>query len=157
MSLTDILKKFEKNVKITKFLINFYPPFLFSGIRIREISKDYRYFKVETKLTWYNRNYVGTQFGGTLFSMTDPFYMLMLINNLGKGYIVWDKSSTIEFIKPGTTSVFAEFKLNEKILEEIKKETLKNGKQFVDFEIDIYDIKKDIVAKVYKTIYVKKV
>ena len=39
---------------------------------------------VEMKLRWWNANYVGTHFGGSLFAMTDAFYMLMVMAKLGK-------------------------------------------------------------------------
>lgn len=69
--------------KILFHLINFYPPFFGAGIRIKKISEDKTTVEVQMKLTFWNRNYVGTQFGGSLYAMTDPFFMLILIENLG--------------------------------------------------------------------------
>nr|WP_201327518.1 DUF4442 domain-containing protein [Thermotomaculum hydrothermale] len=134
----------------------FYPPFLFSGIKVEKVSKDFRYIKVRLKLRWYNRNYVGTQFGGSLFSMTDPFYMIMLIKNLGKDYIVWDKKSCIKFIKPGTTDVFAEFRIDDEIIENIKREVDKNGKGEFPFTVEIKDKSGQLIALVEKIEYVRK-
>jgi hypothetical protein len=62
--------------------INFWPPFLGMGIRIKHIAPDMKAVDVEMKLRFWNANYVGTHFGGSLFAMTDPFYMLMLMANL---------------------------------------------------------------------------
>jgi hypothetical protein len=90
--------------------MSYWPPFFGAGIRIREISDDFTYVRVEMKLRFWNRNYVGTHFGGSLYSMVDPFYMLMLIENLGRDYIVWDKSASIRFLKPGRGRVSAEFR-----------------------------------------------
>ena len=84
-----------------------------AGIRIKEISNDYRYLVASMKLRRYNQNYVGSQYGGSLFSMTDPFYMLMLLNILGTKYIVWDKAGRIEYVAPGKTEVTATFQLSE--------------------------------------------
>jgi hypothetical protein len=81
--------------------MSFYPPYLGAGVRVRHISDDFRDVTVSMGLGWYNRNYVGTQFGGSLYSMVDPFYMLMLMENLGRQYIVWDKAADIDFISPG--------------------------------------------------------
>ncbi len=86
-----------------------YPPYLGAGVRVQHISADFRHVKVRMGLGWYNRNYVGTQFGGSLYSMVDPFFMLMLMENLGRDYIVWDKAASIDFIAPGKGPVFAEF------------------------------------------------
>ena len=92
-----------------KTMINLYPPYLGAGIHIARISNDYRDLLVTMKLRFYNRNYVGTHFGGSLYAMIDPFYMLMLMQMLGPEYIVWDKSATIEFKKPGRGTVSAHF------------------------------------------------
>jgi hypothetical protein len=91
--------------------INLWPPFLGMGIRIRRIAPDMKAVDVEMKLRFWNANYVGTHFGGSLFAMTDPFYMLMLMANLGRDYIVWDKAATIRYKKPGRGTVRAEFRI----------------------------------------------
>ena len=150
------LRNISNKAGVFKFLINIYPPFFFSGIKVVKVSKDFRYIKVKLKLRWYNRNYVGTQFGGNLFSMTDPFYMIMFIKNLGKDYIVWDKSSCIKFIKPGTTDVFAEFFLNEEMLNKAKKAVEEKGKHEPVFKVEIKDKKENLVALVEKKVYIRK-
>lgn len=80
-----------------RWWINLWPPFLGSGIRVTRLDRDWKAVDVEMRLLVFNRNYVGTHYGGSLYSMTDPFYMLMLIENLGREYIVWDKSACIRF------------------------------------------------------------
>ena len=87
---------------------------------MKNMTKDFRSCSVEMDLTFYNKNYMGTQFGGSLYSMTDPWYMLMLIKNLGEGYIVWDKAATIQFKKPGMGKVKADFLLTQEVIDEIK-------------------------------------
>jgi hypothetical protein len=77
--------------------INFWPPFLGAGIRVTHIAPDMKSVDVEMKLRWWNANYVGTHFGGSLFAMTDAFYMLMVMANLGRDYIVWDKAASIRY------------------------------------------------------------
>src|ERR1051325_11667703 len=81
--------------------INFYPPYLGASVRVTHFAEDFRRVEVEMPLRFYNRNYVGTHFGGSLYSMVDPFYMLMLMNSLGPGYIVWDRSEERRVGKPG--------------------------------------------------------
>jgi hypothetical protein len=71
--------------------MNLWPPFLGAGIRVRFISRDWRKIVTQLRLYGLNRNYMGTHFGGSLFSMTDPFYMLMLIRTLGKDYSILSK------------------------------------------------------------------
>src|SRR5438445_11192541 len=72
------------------------------------------------RLTLWNKNYVGVHFGGSLFSMTDPFYMLMLAANLGDEFVVWDKAASIRYRKPGKGRVRAEFRLTGEKLAEIR-------------------------------------
>jgi len=127
-----------------------------AGIRIKEISDDYRHLVVSMKLRRYNRNYVGTHYGGSLFSMTDPFYMLMLLNILGPKYYVWDKTSKIDYVAPGKTEVFAKFQLSEDQIRDIVKRSSDGAPLYVDFKVDILDTNGDVVAKVDKTLYIRK-
>jgi hypothetical protein len=99
--------------------INIWPPFLAAGIHVR-CGADMRSAEVEMRMHFWNRNYVGTHYGGSLYSMTDPFYMLMLMEDLGRDYIVWDKAATIRFRKPGKGTVRAEFRLTQEQLDDIR-------------------------------------
>jgi acyl-coenzyme A thioesterase PaaI-like protein len=137
-------------------MLNIWPPFLFSGISVREISKDFRHTKVRLKKKALTSNYVGTLFGGSLFAMTDPFYMVMILKNLGSDYIVWDKRSEIEYVSPGKSTVFAEFEVKEEDLGEIKREVAAAGKYLKWFEVDIKSSDGTVVAIVKKQIYVRK-
>jgi acyl-coenzyme A thioesterase PaaI-like protein len=136
-------------------MLNIWPPFLFSGISILEISRDFRYARVRLKKKVLTSNYVGTLFGGSLFAMTDPFYMVMVMRNLGKGYIVWDKRSEIEYVSPGKSTVYAEFHLSDEELNEIKQEVASSGKYLKWFEVDIKSADGTVVAIVKKQIYVR--
>ena len=122
-------------------LIHLWPPFLGAGIRVTRLDADWRAVDVEMKLRWWNRNYVGTHYGGSLYSMADPFYMVMLIENLGPEYIVWDKSASIRFRRPGTGTVRAEFRLSEAEIEEIKEALRKDEKIEREFGVEVKDAK----------------
>ena len=137
-------------------LLNLWPPFLFSGITVLEISKDFRHAKVRLKKKSLTSNYVGTLFGGSLFAMTDPFFMVMILKNLGKDYIVWDKRSEIEYVSPGKSTVFAEFNLVESELDEIRREVAAQGKYLKWFEVGIKSADGTTVAIVKKQIYIRK-
>ena len=91
-----------------------YAPFVGAGIRVTKVSPDFREMEVKMTLKWYNKNYVGTHYGGSIYSMADPFYMVMLIEILGKEYQVWDRKGTIEFLKPGKTELCAKFHVSTK-------------------------------------------
>lgn len=151
----------QKNIKkisprTFKNIMNFYPPFLGAGISIKDINDNYTDLTVQMKLAWYNRNYVGTQFGGSLYAMTDPFYMLMLMNNLGLDYIVWDKAAAIDFKKPGKSKVFAHFKVSQELLETVKDKTKTGEKYIFDLPVEIKNQDGEVIASVVKTMYVRK-
>jgi len=134
-------------------MINVWPPFLGAGIRVKRLGPHET--DVEMKLGRWNRNYVGTHFGGSLYSMTDPFFMLMLMENLGPEYLVWDKAATIRFKKPGRGAVRAEFRLSEEQVEEIRRAAA-NGKTEPTFVVQVKDESGDVVAEVEKVLWVRR-
>jgi hypothetical protein len=136
--------------------INFYPPYLGAAVRVTRVSDDFRDVEVEMPLRFYNRNYVGTHFGGSLYSMVDPFYMLMLINILGPDYIVWDKAATIRFKKPGKGVMKASFHLSDAQIAEIRAAADTQSKVEPQFQVIIKDAEGNVVAEVDKLLYVKK-
>ncbi|WP_433851954.1 DUF4442 domain-containing protein [Stenotrophomonas nitritireducens] len=135
--------------------INLWPPFLFTGIHVTAIAADYRHVRVELRQRPWNVNYVRTHFGGSLFAMTDPFWMLCLLQNLGRDYYVWDKAGEIEFVKPGKGTVATEFRLDAATLDEVRAATANGGKYLRWFANDILDARGEVVARVRKQVYVR--
>lgn len=147
-----------KNVSPKNFarLLSYYPPYIGAGVKIERISDDWKEMDISMKLRWYNKNAVGTHFGGSLYSMVDPHYVLLLMRLLGKEYIVWDKAADIEFIKPGKGKVSAQLKVDEQTLETIKQAVIGGEKYLPKFQIEIKDEQNEVVARVEKTLYVRK-
>ncbi len=135
---------------------NAYPPFVGAGIRIKHVSEDIRSFTVEMKLRSWNRNFVGTHFGGSLYAMCDPFFMILMIEALGRDYIVWDKAASIRFKKPGKGTVRAEFHLPESAIAEVLKELETKEKFEVTYRVDVKSAEGETVAEVEKLIYIRK-
>src|SRR4249919_3419760 len=125
-------------------VLNLWPPFLFSGIRVTDIASDWLSARVELRARPWNRNYVGTHFGGSLFAMTDPFWMLLTMNALGSRYWVWDKAAEIEFVKPGRGTVHADFRLDEGVLTELRQATATGSKTLRWFNTDVVDSEGDV-------------
>jgi len=144
-----------KPSSLRRFL-SIWPPFLFSGIRLEALSDDWRYARVRLKLAWYNRNYVKTQFGGALFTMADPFWMIMVMESLGRDYIVWDKAGAIDFVAPGREDVFAEFLLDDATLDDLRAATAGGEKALRWFEVDVKTARGEVVARVRKQLYVRR-
>ena len=143
---------FYKNIK----MINWYPPYIGAGIKLKKVSQDKTRMEVELRKTWFNKNLFGTHFGGSLYAMCDPFYVFIVHNYLGRGYVVWDKSAEIKFIKPGTGKVRAIFEISQEKLLQLKGEVDSAGKHTVTFETVITNESDQLVAKVRKEIYMRK-
>ena len=143
--------KFGKLIK----RINLYPPYLGMGVRVRSFREDFTRFEVELRARWYNRNLFGTHFGGCLYSMCDPFYVFIVTTNLGRGYVVWDKSAAIEFLKPARGTILGVFEVRKDRLEEIRREVDELGKNTYHFEADLVDEAGQAVARVSKEVYVR--
>ena len=137
-------------------LLRVWPPFLFAGIRVTRLDDDWSFARVELRERWFNRNYVGTHFGGSLFAMTDPFWMILLIRRLGSGYRVWDRAGEIEFVKPGRGTVVAEFALDEAVVDEVRAATAGGGKHLRWFETEGKDTSGEVVARVRKQVYIRR-
>lgn len=137
-------------------LFNVYPPFVGAGVRVMSVTPDLRTVEVEMPLTRFNRNYVGTQFGGSLYSMCDPFFMLILMENLGPDYIVWDKAATVHFLKPGRGRVRARFHIPPERIEEIRQQADTAHKVEPRFEVTVTDTEGNAVARVEKLLYVRR-
>ena len=135
--------------------VNFWPPFLGAGIRVTRVQPDWRAVDVEMNLHFWNTNFVGTHYGGSLYSMTDPFYMLMLIKNLGEDYLVWDKSASIRFRKPGRGKMRASFRLSEEQIEAIRRQLETQEKAEPVFQVEVKNESGEIVAEVQKLLHVR--
>ncbi|UXI69915.1 DUF4442 domain-containing protein [Tahibacter amnicola] len=141
---------------VLRRILNLWPPFLFAGIRVKALSADWRHASVRLKLAWYNRNYVRTHFGGSLFAMTDPFWMILVMHALGRDYIVWDKSGVIDFLAPGREDVFAEFTVDQAVLDEIREATASGDKYLRWFDVDVTTAAGERIAQVRKQLYIRR-
>ena len=136
-------------------LMSYYPPYLGAGIKVVEVAPDYRRIRVELKLRFWNRNYVGVQFGGSLYAMADPFYMLMVMENLGPQYIVWDKAATIRFKRPGRGKVIGTFEIDEERIQAIRTEVIRDGKSHPVFTGVLVDEAGEVIAEVEKVLSIR--
>jgi acyl-coenzyme A thioesterase PaaI-like protein len=143
------------NARLLRRGMRWWPPFLGAGIRVQSLADDFREAVVELRLGRFNRNYVGTHYGGSLYSMTDPFYMIMLLHNLGSDYLIWDKGGAIEYLTPGRGTVTARFELSEQRIAEIRALAASGDRVLPEFDIDVLDEAGTLVARVRKTLYVR--
>jgi acyl-coenzyme A thioesterase PaaI-like protein len=151
-----ILPKIKVPSELFRRGINLWPPFLGAGVRVTRVSDDYREIDVTLKLGLLNRNYFGTQFGGSMFAMTDPFFAMMMLQNLGPGFLVWDKAGAIRYRKPGRGDVFARFRLPAAAVARARKATTHGARHEPTFRVTIVDREDEIVAEVEKTLSIRR-
>jgi len=136
-------------------LLNLWPPFLCNSIRVLALGEDWSTARVVLRLRPWNRNYVRSQFGGNLFAMIDPFWMLLALHRLGDDYYVWDQAGAIDFVAPGREDVYAAFHLTDAMVEELRAAAAGGGKVLRWFETDITTASGDVIARVRKQLYVR--
>lgn len=141
---------------LLRFGMNLWSPFRGAGIRVKRIAPDYREIEVELALKWHNRNYIGTHFGGSLYAMTDPFYMLMLIHLLGRDYVVSHQAGTIEYLIPAKGKVHARFALDDAVIADIVAHTADGRKYLPRFQVEVKNEAGDVVARATHTLYIRR-
>jgi len=142
--------------RLLRLGMNLWPPFLGAGIRVRRIAADFREVQVDLRFGLGNRNYFGTHFGGSLYAMTDPFFVLMVHHNLPRGYMVWDKAGSIEYLAPGRGPVSATLRLEQGDIDTIVRMTADGDRHLHLFKVDIVDREGLTVARVEKIVYARK-
>ncbi len=140
--------------KRLRWAFNFFPVYRGTGGRVQYIRHDYRAITVRIPLSWRTRNYVGTIYGGSMFGATDPMYMLMLMENLGNDYVVWDKAGSIRFRRPAKDTLFAHFEIDQTLLDSIKEEVAINQETNREFKIYLKDQNGKVYADITRTVYI---
>ena len=144
------------NARLLRWKFNLFPAYRGTGARVAYIADDFREVRVRLPLSWRTRNAVGTIFGGSLYGAVDPIYMIMLIQLLGRDYVVWDKAATIRFRKPGRTTLTATFRIDDAELEAIRAATA--GGEAIDrlYRVELVDAEGTVHAEVEKVIYIRR-
>lgn len=137
-------------------LWNFWPPYLFTGIRVLAISKDGLYARVRLRRYFWNRNFFGTHFGGSLLAMVNPFWPLLVLHRLGRGYIVWDTRNEIEFVRALREDVFAEFRLDPAEVEAMRAEAAGGARVLRWFPFEIASAAGEVAARGRIEVYVRR-
>jgi acyl-coenzyme A thioesterase PaaI-like protein len=135
--------------------MNLWPPFLVNGVHVTRISEDWGELSVRLRLHFWNRNYVGTHFGGNLFAMADPMWMLMAMHRLGHQYYVWDKAAEIEFVAAARGDVFAHFSLDSATVEELRAQAADGSRVLRWFDVELKSAAGEVVARMRKQLYVR--
>ena len=141
--------------RLTRWRLNFFPAYRGTGARITYIADDWHEVRIKLPLNWRTRNYVGTIFGGSMYAAIDPIYMVMLIQILGPAYVVWDKGATIQFKRPGRSTLDASFILDAPEIDAIKTELMERPAIERDYRVDLLDVDGVIYATVTQTLHIR--
>ncbi|MCW5912655.1 MAG: DUF4442 domain-containing protein [Cyclobacteriaceae bacterium] len=153
----DFLKTGKKESLKTwwfRMLMNWYPMYFGTGGKILFWAADNSEIHLRLRLSLWTYNYVGTIFGGSMFAASDPFYMVMLLRILGDKYVVWDKEASIRFKKPGKQTLYAVFKVEENVLDQVKKLVSEQGQTTYDFVIQWLDKNGVVHAEIKRHCYI---
>lgn len=140
--------------RLLRWRFRFFPAYRGTGGVITYIASDFREIRVSLPLNWRTRNYVGTIFGGSMYGAVDPIYMLMLLWNLPKGYVVWDKAASIRFRRPGRSTLYARFTLDQAELDAIMLALQERPAVDRGYSVELADASGTVHAIVEKTVYI---
>lgn len=153
--LTEFGSRYMGKHLLFKHGFNLSPMYRRSTARVTKVSKDLLEVDVKLPISYKNRNYVSSIFGGSMFSAVDPIPMVQLINLLGDNYVVWDKSAEILFKRPAKEHLYASFTYTLDEIDNLKKRITEENE--VNIVKSTYLTSKDkttVYCEVRKTLYV---
>lgn len=142
--------------RLTRWKFNWFPAYRGTGGRVTYIASDWREVRISLPLSWRTRNYVGTIYGGSMYGAVDPIYMVMLIQILGRDYLVWDKAASIRFRRPGRSTLHATFTVPIGETDEIRRRLEAESKVDREYEIELRDDTGEVHALINKTIHISR-
>ena len=142
--------------RLTRWRLNWFPAYRATGARITYLAADWSEARIRLPLNRHTRNYVGTIFGGSMYAAVDPVYMVMLIETLGPGYVVWDKAATIRFLRPGRQTLYASFRLTPDQVVAIRAEVDEAGMIERQFTVELRDGSGNVHATVEKLLSIRR-
>jgi acyl-coenzyme A thioesterase PaaI-like protein len=140
--------------RLYRYAMNVFPAIFGTGVKILFIEDKWHEVQLRLGVNFWSRNYVGTIFGGSMFSATDPFYMIMLYRILGNEYVVWDKSATIRFKRPGSEKIYARLILTPDFIENVKRDVQEKGEMTYELKANWINKNEKVIAEIDRTLYV---
>lgn len=63
--------------------------------------------------------------------------MVLVLESLGRDHVVWDRAAAIDLVAPGREDVYAEFRLDDAVLAELRARTASGEKYLRWFEVEV--------------------
>lgn len=142
--------------RLRRWRYSLLPSYRGSGGWITHLSADWREVRVKLPRNFWTRNYVGTTYCGSMYAAVAPFYMAMIALNLGPDYLVWDKTVTIHFRKPGDTTLYAAFQLTQADLDSIRADL--EGKRSIErvYNVNLTGAAGEVYVSFEEVIYIRR-
>ena len=140
--------------RMVRLGFNFHPAFRGTGGRVTHVAKDLRHIRIRLPLNWKTKNIVGSLYGGSLFAITDGAHPMMLMAALGDDYIIWDKAASIRYRKPGFSTLYADFVLDDAELAEIRAELANNMELERTYLVELKHKQGIVHTVVERTVYI---
>jgi acyl-coenzyme A thioesterase PaaI-like protein len=135
--------------------LNAWPTFAAQHIVVEEIADDWSRAVISMRVGSDNGNYFGTAFGGSMFSMVDPFVVVLTAKQLGPSYAVWDQAAEIDFLRPGTGTVTAVVEMGPDVVRSLADEARGGAKVLRWFEVPVLGEDGAQVALQRRRLYVR--
>jgi acyl-coenzyme A thioesterase PaaI-like protein len=143
--------------RLLRLAMNFrYPCYRRTGARVIYVARDFTEVRIKLPLNWKTRGHWGTTFGGSMYGAIDPVLLVMLAVRLGRDYQVWDKAATIEFKKPGRSTLYARFRIEEAEIEELRRLLAQEPKLERQYAIELTDAAGTVHAAFTKTLHLRR-
>ncbi|HTN48480.1 MAG TPA: DUF4442 domain-containing protein [Burkholderiaceae bacterium] len=143
------------SVRWHRLISNLRPAHVANGIRVEHIAPDWRSVTVALR----PRGALGpgpAHSGAALYAMADAFPALMVQQQLGPEFLVWDRAGSVELLAPARGRVWARLELGENDLQRMQRMTVDGARHLHLFPIEVRDAEGMVVARVEKMIYVRR-
>jgi acyl-coenzyme A thioesterase PaaI-like protein len=153
-----LLAKLSPNwrARMVRLGFNLHPAYRGTGGRIVHVAPDLSHIRVRLPLSWRTRNLFGSLYGGSLFAVTDGIHMTLLMAALGRDFVVWDKAASIRYRKPGRSTLYADFTIDEAEVEAIRAALAVTPEVDRTYQVELRDNDGVVHTVVERTVYVAK-
>ena len=133
---------------------NLHPAFRGTGGRVEHVASDLSHIRIRLPLTWRTRNIMGSIYGGALFAVTDGVHPMLLMVALGDRFVVWDRAASIRYRKPGLSTLYADFRLEEDEIWAIRTALEQAPELDRTYLVELKDVHGIVHTVVERTVYI---
>jgi hypothetical protein len=153
--LAEVGSKYIGKPTLLKYGFNWSPMYRRSTAKITTVSNDLLDITIKLPISYKNKNYVNSIFGGSMFAAVDPIPMIQLMHLIGDEFVVWDKAAEIFFKRPAKENLYADFNFTSSEIQSIKESVAAHKEFEIIKTTTLTNIDRNIIyCEVKKTIYI---